>query len=67
MAAADSGKPDHSAAQRMLDLCVSVGVTAVDVTWTTSEGHPRRYDENVNLADFARALPSILDNACPFA
>jgi hypothetical protein len=61
--AADSGKPDHGAAQRMCDLCASVGATAVDVTWTTSEGHPRRYDEAVSLADFARALPAILDNA----
>jgi cellulose biosynthesis protein BcsQ len=26
----------------MLDLCASVGARAVDVTWTTSEGQPRR-------------------------
>jgi hypothetical protein len=24
---------------------------------------PRRYDENVSLTDFARALPAMLDNA----
>jgi hypothetical protein len=61
--AATNGRPDHNEAQRMLDICASVGVTAVDVTWTTSAGQPRRYDENVSLADFARALPSILEQA----
>jgi hypothetical protein len=63
MMAEDSGKPDHGEAQRMLDICASVGATAVDVTWTTNAGHPRRYDEDVSLADFGRALPSVLDNA----
>jgi hypothetical protein len=63
MGGADNGKADHNEAQAMLDLCASVGARAVDVTWTTSTGAPRRYDENVSLADFARALPAILDNA----
>ena len=63
MAAEDSGKPDHVEARRMLDLRASVGAAGVDVTWTTAAGLPRRYDENVSLADFARTLPQILDDA----
>ena len=47
----------------MLDLCASVGADAVDVTWTTNTGQPRRFDENVRLADFAGTLPATLDNA----
>jgi RepB DNA-primase from phage plasmid len=47
----------------MCELCKSVGATMVDVTWTTSAGQPRRFDEDVSLADFARALPAILDDA----
>jgi hypothetical protein len=61
--AGDSSKPDAAEARAMLDICASVGARAVDVTWTTSAGDPRRYDENVSLGDFGRALPSILDNA----
>jgi RepB DNA-primase N-terminal domain len=63
MAAEDSDKPDHNEAQTMLDICASIGARAVDVTWTTAAGLPRRYDENVSLADFARAVPPILDAA----
>jgi hypothetical protein len=59
----DSGKPDAAEARRMLDICASVGATAVDVTWTTSANEPRRYDEDVGLADFGRSLPGILDTA----
>jgi RepB DNA-primase from phage plasmid len=59
----DSGKPDHSAAQAMLDICASVGATVFDVTWTNNAGQPRRYDEGVTLAELARRLPIELDKA----
>jgi hypothetical protein len=61
--AEDSGRPDHGEAQRMLDLCASVGACRFDVTWTTSAGEPRRYDEGVGLADLTRSLPGELNKA----
>jgi len=35
--------PAATEARAMLDICASVGARAVDVTWTTSAGDPRRW------------------------
>jgi hypothetical protein len=47
----------------MLDAFASVGAVRFDVTWTTAQGKPRRYDEGVSLADLTRTMPALLDNA----
>lgn len=59
----DSGSTAHSAARAMLDAFASVGAVRFDVTWTTAQGKPRRFDEGVSLADLARTMPALLDNA----
>jgi hypothetical protein len=61
--AADSGTPGHSEARRMLDICASVGARAVDLTVTNSAGDKEQFRRDVALADLARTLPAILDNA----
>jgi hypothetical protein len=61
--AEDSANTAHSAARAMLDAFASVGATSFDVTWTTTQGKPRRFDEGVSLADLARRIPDELDKA----
>src|ERR1700730_1009830 len=59
----DSDNTPHTAARAMLDAFASVGATRFDVTWTTSAGDPRRYDEGVSLVDLIRRMPAELDRA----
>lgn len=47
----------------MLDLYASVGVTSFEVTWTDANADKQRFRRGVPLADLARALPRILDDA----
>src|SRR4051812_44084885 len=59
----DSGKPDHSEARRMLDLCASVGVQAVDLTLTGRSRDKEWFRRNLPLAELGRMLPAMLDDA----
>jgi hypothetical protein len=61
--AAEDGKPDHSEAQRMLDICASVGARAVDLTLTSSSGEKEWFRRNLPLAELGRMLPAMLDEA----
>ena len=61
--AAEDGKPDHSEAQRMLDVCASVGARAVDLTLTTAAGEKDWFRRNLPLAELGRMLPAMLDDA----
>jgi len=63
MTAAEDGKPDHGEAQRMLDICASVGATAVDLTMTGSSGEKEWFRRNLPLAELGRMLPAMLDDA----
>jgi hypothetical protein len=63
MTAAEDGKPDHGEAQRMLDLCASVGGSAVDLTLTGSSGDKEWFRRNLPLAELGRMVPSMLDDA----
>lgn len=47
----------------MLDTFASVGATRFDVTWTTLAGDKEWFRRSVSLADLARTLPAMLDNA----
>ena len=47
----------------MLQAFASVGAGRFDVTWTTAQGQPRRYEEAVRLADLVVRMPEILDRA----
>jgi len=49
----------------MLDSFASVGATHFDLTWTTRAGEKEYFRRNVNLADLARTLPEMLDDAAP--
>src|SRR5271170_4893271 len=57
---ADNG---HNEARAMLDAFASVGATQFDVTWTTRGGAKDGFRRGVKLADLARALPAMLDDA----
>jgi hypothetical protein len=61
--AEDGGKPDHAEAQRMLDICASVGAKAVDLTLTSSGGEKEQFRRNLALAELGRMLPAMLDDA----
>jgi hypothetical protein len=63
MAAADGGKPNHGEAQAMLDICASVGATAVDLTLTSSAGEKEWFRRNLPLAELGRMLTAMLDDA----
>ena len=41
----------HAAARAMLDIFASAGATGFDVTWTTADGKPQRYEEGISLAE----------------
>ena len=47
----------------MLDTFASVGAARFDVTWTTCAGEKEWFRSSVSLADLARRLPAMLDNA----
>lgn len=47
----------------MLDLCASVGATAVDLTLTSSGGEKEWFRRNLPLAELGRMLPAMLDDA----
>jgi hypothetical protein len=59
----DSGKPDHDEARRMLDICASVGATAVDLTLTSSAGDKEWFRRNLPLAELGRMLSAMLYDA----
>src|SRR5215208_3893137 len=59
----DDNKPDHAEAQHMLDLCASVGARAIDLTLTSSTGEKEWFRRNLSLAELARMLPGMLDDA----
>jgi hypothetical protein len=59
----DSGKPDHSEVQAMLDVCASVGARAVDLTLTGRSGEKEWFRRNLPLAELGRMLPAMLDDA----
>ena len=59
----DSAKTAHSEAQQMLDAFASVGATRFDVTWTTRSGEKEWFRRRLQLAELARTLPAMLDNA----
>ena len=59
----NAGKAAHQEAQAMLQAFASVGAGRFDVTWTTAQGQPRRYEEAVRLADLVVRMPEILDRA----
>ena len=61
--AEDSGTPDHNEAQRMLDVCASVGATAVDLTLTTATGEKDLFRRNLPLAELRSVLPVMLFDA----
>ena len=61
--AEDSGKPDHDEAQRMLELCSSVGAQAVDLTLTTATGDKDWFRRNLSLAELGSMLPGMLRDA----
>ena len=61
--AEDGAGRGHSEAQAMLDAFASVGATQFDVTWTTRGGAKDGFRRGVRLADLARALPAMLDDA----
>jgi hypothetical protein len=61
----DNGKPDHTEAQRMLDICASVGARATDLTLTSSSGEKEWFRRNLSLAELARMLPAMLIDAAP--
>jgi RepB DNA-primase from phage plasmid len=63
MTAEDSSKPDSDQARRMLDLCASVGATAVDLTLTGSSGEKEWFRRNLPLSELGRMLPAMLDDA----
>ena len=50
-------------AQAMLDSFASVGATRFDLTWTTHAGEKEYFRRNVSLAELARTLPGMLDDA----
>lgn len=53
----------HDETRAMLDAFASVGATQFDVTWTTRGGAKDGFRRGVKLADLARALPVMLDDA----
>jgi hypothetical protein len=57
------GTAEVSEARRMLDICASVGARAIDLTVTNSAGDKEQFRRNVSLADLARSMPAILDDA----
>src|SRR3954447_7618461 len=59
----NDGKPDHAEAQQMLDICASVEARAIDLTLTSSNGEKERFQRNLSLAELARMLPAMLDDA----
>ena len=59
----DDNKPDHTEAQRMLDICASVGAHAGDLTLTSSGGEKEWFRRNLSLAELARMLPAMLIDA----
>jgi hypothetical protein len=59
----NSAQTGHSEAQAMLDAFASVGASRFDVTRTTSAGDKDFFRANVTLADLARALPAMLNQA----
>jgi RepB DNA-primase from phage plasmid len=59
----DSGSTAHTAARTMLDTFASVGATGFDVTLTNRAGDKERFQRGVGLADLARTLPHMLDEA----
>src|SRR5271163_3185276 len=61
--AAENGKPDHTEAQRMLDICASVGATVVDLTLTNSGGDKEWFRRNVALPELSSMLPGMLRDA----
>ena len=59
----DSDNTGHMTAQTMLDSFASVGATHFDLTWTTCAGEKEYFRRNVSLAELARTLPGMLDDA----
>src|SRR3954449_11673322 len=59
----DNSEPDHTEARRMLDICASVGARAVDLTLTSSSGEKEWFRRNLSVAELARMLPAMLDDA----
>jgi len=53
----------HSEARAMLDAFASVGASRFDVTWTTCAGDKEWFRRGMSLADLARTLPAMLDDA----
>src|SRR5271166_363468 len=53
----------HTEAQAMLDSFASVGATHFDLTWTTRAGEKEYFRRKVSLAELARILPGMLDDA----
>jgi RepB DNA-primase from phage plasmid len=47
----------------MLDAFASVGATSFDVTWTTAAGDKEWFRRSMSLAELARTLPWMLDDA----
>jgi hypothetical protein len=60
---AADGTAGHSEARRMLDICASVGARTVDLTVTDSAGDKGQFRRNVPLAELARMVPAMLDDA----
>jgi hypothetical protein len=58
-----STTPAADEARRMLSIFGSVDARAVDLTLTDSAGDKKQFRRNVPLADLARMIPAILDDA----
>jgi DNA primase RepB-like protein len=61
--AADDATAGYSEARWMLDIYASVSADAVDLTITDSTGDKEQFRRNVSLAELARMLPALLDDA----
>jgi hypothetical protein len=61
--AEDETSTAHDEARRMLDICASAGGRAVDLTLTNSAGEKEWFRRDLPLADLARKLPTMLDEA----
>ena len=53
----------HADGRAILDLHASVGAACFDVTWTNARAEKQRFRRGMSLADLARTLPRMLDEA----